>query len=101
MPYKIRPIKELQAQQARYAPREKKIEQMERAEKFFNEIDTEKNYSYKSICFHITEYRPEMHAELVFPGKDVKSDLLLFIDDLAKSIAIPLEQARESVWTIE
>jgi len=101
MPYSIRPIKELRDQQVRYAPREKKIEQMERAEKFYNEIDTEKDYSYKSICFLITEYRPEMYAELVFPGKDVKSDLLQFIDDLAESIAIPLEQVKEPVWTIE
>jgi RNA polymerase primary sigma factor/RNA polymerase sigma factor len=102
--YKIQPIKELRDQQVRYAPREKKIEQLERAEKFYREIvsvpgNTAKNYSYKSICFLITEYRPEMYADLLFPGEEVKSDLLQFIDDLANSIAIPLEQVNEPTWT--
>ena len=99
--YKIQPIKELRDQQVRYAPREKKIEQLERAEKFYREIDTKKKYTYKSICFLITEYRPEMYADLFFPGQEVKSDLLQFIDDLADSVAIPLEQAKEPTWTIE
>jgi len=101
MPFKIQPIKELRDQQVRYAPREKKIEQLDRAEKFYREIDTEKSYSYKSICYLITEYRPEMYANLLFPGQEVKSDLLLFIDDLADSVVIPLEQVQEPTWTIE
>jgi len=99
--YRIQPIKELRDQQVRYAPREKKIEQLDRAEKFYREIDTEKSYSYKSICYLITEYRPEMYANLLFPGQEVKSDLLLFIDDLADSVVIPLEQVQEPTWTIE
>ncbi|MCL2306465.1 MAG: RNA polymerase subunit sigma-70 [Planctomycetaceae bacterium] len=99
--YKIQPIKELRDQQVRYAPREKKIEQLERAEKLYREIDTKKNYSYKSICYLITEYRPEMYADLLFPGKDVKGDLLRFIDDLADSVVISPEQVKETIWTIE
>jgi len=101
MPYKIQPIKELRDQLVRYAPRDKKVEQLDRAENFYREIDTEKKYTYKSICFFITEYRPEMHADLLFPGQEVKNDLLQFIDDLADSIVIPLEQVKESTWTIE
>ena len=99
--YKIQPIKELRDQQVRYAPREKKIEQLERAETFYNEIEVEKDYYYKDICFLITEFRPEMYANLNFPGRDVKDDMLRFIDDLADSVPIPLESAEGQTWTIE
>ena len=99
--YKIQPIKELRDQQVRYAPREKKIEQLDRAEAFYHEIDVEKNYYYKDICFLITEFRPEMYANLSFSGKEVKDDLLRFIDDLADSVPIPLENIEGPTWTIE
>ncbi len=99
--YTIQPIKELRDQQVRYAPREKKIEQLGRAERFYHEIDEHKDYSYRDICYQITEYRPEMYSDLHFSGENVKANILLFIDDLADSVAIPLEHVQELTWTIE
>ena len=46
-------------QQVRFAPREKKLEQVNRAERLLGEIDPRKTYSYEFLCFRITDFRPE------------------------------------------
>jgi RNA polymerase primary sigma factor len=48
-------IRQLRDQQARFAPREKKIEQVNRAERLLMEIQPEKTYTYEYLCFRITE----------------------------------------------
>ncbi len=99
--YKNLLLKELRDQQVRYAPREKKLEQLERAERLFFEIDTSRQYSYKYVCFRITDYKPEMHASQIISGEDAKHDISLFVEDMSNSIVLPIESTEETVWTIE
>ncbi len=99
--YKNLLLKELRDQQVRYAPREKKLEQLERAERLFFEIDTSRQYSYKYVCFRITDYKPEMHANQIISGEDAKHDISLFVEDMSNSIVLPIESTEETVWTIE
>lgn len=99
--YKNRLLRELRDQQVRFAPRDKKLEQMARAEKLFYELESHQLYSYKFICFRITDFRPELHAEELILGEDARCDLLLFIDDLADSVILPPELVGEKIWTIE
>ncbi len=56
-------IQQLRDQQVRFAPREKKLEQVARAERLIPELDEQRTYTYEYLCFRITDYRPES-----FPG---------------------------------
>ena len=60
--YRSPVMKQLRDQQARYAPRQKKLEQVEQAEQFLQEVMPEKTYPYELLCFRITGYRPESRA---------------------------------------
>ena len=55
-------IKQLRDQQVRVASREKKLEHVNRAEKFLAELDPDRSYPYEYLCYRITEYRPETAA---------------------------------------
>ena len=56
--YRTTIIKQLRDQQVRFAPREKKVEQANRAERLIGEIDPSRAYSYEYLCFRITELPP-------------------------------------------
>ena len=66
-------LAQLRDQQVRFAPRSKRLEQLERAEKLINEIDAEKTYTYEYVCFRITDYRPESNPQLSVNGDDLST----------------------------
>src|SRR5579862_7270962 len=51
-------IRQLRDQQVRFAPRDKKVEQVNRAEKLLTEIDPGRTYPYEYLCYRITDFRP-------------------------------------------
>jgi len=96
------PLKQLTDQQVRFAPPARRKEQVVRAEKLLGEIELARRYPYSFVCFRITDYRSEAHAELLIPGSELKQDLLLFIKRLERSMpALPIEQAVEPMLTLE
>lgn len=99
--YQTSIIKQLRDQQVRFAPREKKVEQVNRAERLLGEIDPSKVYSYEYLCFRITDYRPDTTPSQTMPGAEVRHDLRLFVEDVSDSADIPVEQAGEQVHTVE
>ena len=99
--YRQPALRQLKEQQAKYAPRERRVEQIYRAEHLFTEIDETKRYPYDFLCFRITGFRPETSAPIVCDGADVRHDLRLFIEDLSATAALPAEQAAEPVLTVE
>ncbi|MGL6195561.1 MAG: sigma-70 family RNA polymerase sigma factor [Thermoguttaceae bacterium] len=99
--FKIPLLKELRDQQVRYVPRDKKLEQLARAEELLYDIPSLQMISYKYIFERITDFRPELHEDRLFDSDDAKHDILRFIEDLADSFEIPIESVTEPVWTIE
>jgi RNA polymerase sigma factor (sigma-70 family) len=100
--YKIQAIKELTDQQVRFAPPARRLDQLTRTEKLLAEVDASKQYPYQFVCFRITEFRPDSHADLVILGGELRHDLYLVIKDLVKSMpAIPVEDVAEPVLTLE
>ncbi len=94
-------IRQLRDQQVRFAPREKKIEQLERCEKLLREIDSDKTYSYEYLCYRIIGYRPE-HAPIVpMDGDQVRHDLHCLIEDLSESANIRAEELGQPVHTVD
>jgi len=94
-------IRQLRDQQVKYAPREKKIEQANQAEKLLAELDPQGKYTYGYVCYRITNFRPEVHRNVVLSGQDALHDLRLFVEDVSEAAALPAEAAGERVLTIE
>jgi RNA polymerase primary sigma factor len=94
-------IRQLRDQQVRFAPREKKIEQVNRAEKLLAELDAGRTYTYEYLCYRITDYRPESFPNLKLSGQDAGHDLRLFVEDLSDSADVPATGAGQRVLTVE
>lgn len=99
--YRSPVMKQLRDQQARYAPRQKKLEQVEQAEQFLQEVMPDKTYPYELLCFRITGYRPESVPRVTMAGEDVQHDLRLFIEDVSDAAAVRVEDAGQPVYTVE
>ncbi len=93
-------MKQLKDQQTRYAPKERRLEQVEKAEQLLGEIDHGKQYPYDYVCFRITGYRPDAWSALMLEGTEVQRDLRLFVEDLSATVRQPIEQVAEPVLTV-
>jgi len=99
--YKNPAIRQLRDQQVRFAPREKKIEQVNQAERLLSEIDPKRVYSYQYVCFRITNFRPEAYPDLKFSGTEARHDLRLFVEDVSDAANVSVEAAGEQVLTVD
>jgi RNA polymerase sigma factor (sigma-70 family) len=98
--YRNPALKLLRDQQIRFAPRDVRIKQVDRAEQVLTQLDPGKDYGYPELCEKITSYRSEMHPDLVITGEEAVHDLRCFVEDLSESVAVPVENAGEEVWTL-
>jgi RNA polymerase primary sigma factor len=99
--YKNPAIRQLKEQQVRYAPRDVRLAQIEKAEQLLEELDLTQNYRYQDLCLRVTAYRPEMYPDLFVTGEEAAHDLRLFIEDLSDSANIKAETLPEQVLTVE
>lgn len=99
--YRSQQISQLANQQVRFAPIEKRIEQITRAEQLLYDIKPDTTYSYEYLCFKITDYRPENSEIEAIKGVDVIHDLHLLIEDLSESANIKAEETGEPVHTVD
>ena len=94
-------IRQLRDQQVRFAPREKKIEQVNQAERLLREIDPARTYTYEYLCFRITNFRPEAYRDLKLSGHETSHDLRLFVEDVSEAANVSVSAVGEPVLTIE
>lgn len=99
--YRNQVIRQLRDQQVRFAPREKKLEQVDRAEKLLGEIDPTRTYTYEYLCYRITDYRPDSTPPQTVPGTEVHHDLRLFVEDVSDAADVRAEDLAEPVHTVE
>ena len=81
--YKCDAIRELRDQQVRFAPRDKKMEQVDCAEKLLRDIQLDRDYNFEFVCFRITGFRPENAPIVKINGENLRRDLHAFIEDLS------------------
>ncbi len=98
--YRVAALQELRDQQVRFAPREKKLEQVAAAEKLLTEIESDRTYTYEYFCYRITRFRSEAYRDVKFFGRDATHDLRLFVEDLSDAANIAAGSAGERVMTI-
>lgn len=94
-------MQQLRDQQVRFAPRDKKVEQVNRAETLLAEIDPKKTYSYEYLCYRITDYRPDAQPQAIMSGVEARHDLQLFVEDVSDAADIRVEDVGEAVHTVE
>jgi len=99
--YRHPAMKQLKDQQTRYAPKDRRLEQLDRAEQLLVEIDAGKRYPYEYVCYRITGYRPDGWPALVLDGGDVRHDLGLFVEDLSATARQAVEHVAEPVLTVD
>jgi len=99
--YNIPILKQLRDQQVRFAPREKKVEQINRAEKLLSELEPSRTYSYEYLCYRITDFRPETVPSTTMKGSDASHDLRLFVEDVSDAADIHVGDVPEPVHTVE
>jgi RNA polymerase primary sigma factor len=94
-------MRQLRDQQVRFAPRDKKIEQVAQAERLLAELDPARIYPYEYLCYRITNYRPDSYPDLRLSGQEASHDLRLFVEDVSDAAGVPADAAGESVLTVE
>lgn len=94
-------IRELRDQQVRFAPRDKKMEQVDQAEKLLAELDHKRTYTYEYVCYRITNYRPTAYPDLQLSGKEASHDLRLFVEDVSDAADVPVDAVGERVLTVD
>src|SRR5262245_24644949 len=94
-------LRQLTDQQIRFAPLDKRLEQIDRAEQLLTEIDSAKKYPYQFVCFRILDFRPESYPGLLLDGSELIHDLRRFIEDVSASTRIDSTAAGEPVWTVD
>jgi RNA polymerase primary sigma factor/RNA polymerase sigma factor len=99
--YRNPTLRQLRDQQVRFVPRDKRIEQVDRAEKLLQEIEASRTYTYEYLCYRITDYRPEVTPNCRISGDDAAHDLRLFVEDVSDSANVPAEAAGERVLTVD
>ncbi len=99
--YRSDAMRALRDQQVRYAPRDRKVSQIEAAEKLWGELEPSRRYSFEYICFRVTGYRPEAMPPATLTGEEARHDLLLLIEDLSDSADLRPEELSQPVYTID
>ncbi len=94
-------IRQLRDQQVRFAPREKKIQYADQAEKLLGELDPKRTYSYEYVYLRITSFRPEAYPDLKLSGQEASHDLRLFVEDVSDAANVPADAAGERVLTVD
>ncbi len=100
--YRLVPLRQLKDQQTRFAPKDQKIAQLDRAETLLGELKEDKRYPYEYIYYRITGFRPEADGPpIVLDGADLRADLQLFLHDLAMTVDHTIDEATEPVMTVQ
>ncbi len=94
-------LKQLTDQQVRFAPADKRLEQLDRAESVIATLEPGTRYRYQDLCEQITHDRPQADRDLVIEGSVAAHDLTLFVEELSESLNLPAERAGEPVLTVD
>jgi RNA polymerase primary sigma factor len=94
-------LRQLRDQQVGFAPREKKLEQANRAEQLLQELQPEQVYTYEYLCQRITDFKPTSFPNHRLKGSEVQHDLLRLVEDLSDAANLATPEVAEPVLTVE
>ncbi len=88
--------------QLRFAPERERKKQVDAAERLLGLINSEREYPFEFVCFHITDYRPKSaNAQELIKGDALLRDLPIFIARLSGQVSFKTEEIEEKIYSIE
>ena len=99
--YKCELIADLRDQQVRFAPRERKLEQVDCAEKLLRDLKPDRDYNFEFISYRLTGFRPESAPVVKISADDLQHDLLCFIEDLSEAANVSADDIAQPVHTVD
>ncbi len=99
--YRTAILQQFRDQQVRYAPSDKKLAQADRAERLIYELDPQQTYTYGYLCQRLTDFYPQLGADVLIRGQDAQHDLRLLVEDLTDAADLRAEELTEPVVTLE
>src|SRR5258708_2315252 len=84
--FKVSAMEKLTDQQVRFAPPGVRQQQLERARALRDQVVPDRPYPYQFVSYRITDYRGDGYPGLNIPGDDLRHDLDLFLDRVARSL---------------
>ena len=87
--------------QLRFAPLRQRQKQLAAAEDLCAMLEAGKDYPFDFICYRITGHSPKEEEQAIINGKDLLSDLQIFISKLSSQIADNAVQYPQKIYTIE
>jgi RNA polymerase sigma factor (sigma-70 family) len=89
--------------QLRFTPQKKRRKQLDAAEKLLAIIQSDKEYPFEFVCFHITGFHPKapMPEQQHIKGDELAEDLRIFIAKLSSQLALAVDEQDQKVYTIE
>ena len=94
-------IRELAAQQVRYAPTAVRLKQIRRAEELIEQLEADETYSYAEVCERVTSYRSPRYPDLRLTSDEVVHDLRCLVEDLSDSVDMTVDSVNEPVLTVQ
>jgi len=73
-------------QQLKFAPPDRRREQIAQAEALYWEIDPQRNYPIDFVVYRITRIRPETMPDETLTGEAVQHDLRVFVEVISESL---------------
>jgi len=94
-------LRQLKEQQLRYAPRNVRLEQMERAEGLLSKLNPAETYQYPVLFRQITDYDASTYPDLMIEGRDAVHDIGKLVEDLSESVDLSVEDVPEDLLTVD
>lgn len=88
-------------QQVRYAPRDVRLRQIERAEEWLAELSPDEHISYSDLSERLTDGTSSQYPDLVIEGHFLLHDLRRLIEDLCDSLKLPKTAFGTDLLTLE
>jgi len=88
--------------QLRFTPQKKRRKQLDAAEKLLAIIQSDKEYPFEFVCFHITGFHPKaLPEQQPIKGDELAEDLRIFIVKLSSQLVLAVAEQNQKVYTIE
>ena len=88
--------------QLRFTPQKQRRKQLDAAEKLLAIIESDREYPFEFVCFHITGFRPKaLPEQQPIKGDELAEDLRIFIARLSSQLALAVAEQGQKVYIIE
>ena len=99
--YHAEAVRQLRDQLVRYTPKEKRMAQVDRAERLLDELADETVYPFEFIHYKVTGIRLLQPVNCMLKGQQWAEDMLAFIEEVSESVSQKSEEAGQKVSTVE